>query len=125
MRSVGADRRRQRGMTLVEIMIVVVIMALIATGVGVAVIPQLSKSKVSTTKVRAESIRSAAVLWLSDNVKGGCPTVQNLVEGKTLDKNKDTRDAWDRDFVIECDGDDIKVISPGEDGEIGTDDDIS
>ena len=41
-------RRREQGMTLVEIMIVVIIMALIATAVGVAVLPRLKQANTAT-----------------------------------------------------------------------------
>ena len=41
-----------------------------------------------------------------------------------LDSSRRTTDAWDRDFLIECEGDDIIVISAGPDTEMGTEDDI-
>ena len=37
---------RQEGMMLIEIMIVVIIMAMIATGVALAVIPRLEKARI-------------------------------------------------------------------------------
>jgi general secretion pathway protein G len=114
--------RRQEGMSLVEIMIVVIIMAMIATAVGVALLPQLDKAKVDSTRTDAKAISSAATMWIAEN--GGCPTVQNLIDDRILDRTKRTRDAWDRDFVIECDQDGPIVISAGKDGQLGTEDDI-
>ena len=113
------------GMTLVEIMIVVIIMAIIATGVSVAVLPQFEKAKIKSTRTDAQAVRAAVTMYLADNASGDCPTTEDLVEGSYLDKSKKTVDAWDRDFAIECDGGEVTVTSAGPDGEMGTEDDIS
>jgi general secretion pathway protein G len=116
--------RRNAGMTLVEIMIVVIIMALIATAVGVAVLPRLQQAREDSTRTDAQSVRSAAIMYVSENPGGDCPSVDDLTEGGYLDSSRRTADAWDNPFVIECEGNDVVVTSPGEDGEMGTEDDI-
>ena len=116
-------RRRQQGMTLVEIMIVVIIMALIATAVGVAVLPRLKQARIDSTRTDAQSVRSAAVMFVSENA-GECPSVDDLTEGGYLDSSRRTADAWDNGFVIDCEGDDVIVTSAGPDGEMGNEDDI-
>ena len=115
--------RAQQGMTLIEIMIVVVIMALIATGVGIAVIPQLQRAKIQETETGVETVRSAVTLYIATN-NAECATIDQLIEGKQLDKNKATKDAWDREFRIECDGTEVNVTSSGPDGQFDTEDDI-
>ncbi|MDH5490959.1 MAG: type II secretion system GspH family protein [Myxococcales bacterium] len=117
-------RRRQEGMTLVEIMIVVIIMALIATAVGVAVLPQLQKARIESTRTDAQTISSAVVMYLMDTPGGGCPATSDLVEGGYIDRNKRTVDAWDQEFQIECQGTDVLVISSGPDQTFGTEDDV-
>lgn len=117
-------RRRREGMTLVEIMIVVIIMALIATAVGVAVLPQLAKSRITQTRSDAQAVQSAAVLYFGQEPGAGCPSVQDLVGAGLLDRSRRTTDAWDHEFSIECEGNDIYVTSPGPDGSPGTEDDI-
>ena len=117
-------RRKRAGMTLVEIMIVVIIMALIATAVSIAVLPQLERTRVNSTRSDAQSVQSAAVLYLSQEPGAGCPTVAELVEAGVLDRTRRVTDAWDREFTIECEGTDIYVISSGSDGQMGTEDDI-
>ena len=66
-RRVSAHLARQRGMTLIEIMIVVIIMAMIATGVAVAVMPQLDKAKIKQAKSDIGAIRTAVQLYLAEN----------------------------------------------------------
>lgn len=122
--AVARRRRRREGMTLVEIMIVVIIMALIAAAVGVAVLPQLTNANIRATQADAQSIQSAVTLYIAQDPGSGCPDVSDLVEAGVLDRTKRTTDAWNNDFVIECDGDVILVSSPGQDGQMGTEDDV-
>ncbi len=100
----ASRRRRRRGMTLVEIMIVVIIMALIATAVGVAVLPQLRRAREDATRSDAQQVQSAAVLYLGQQPGADCPSVADLVEAGVIDRTRRTTDAWDHEFVIECDG---------------------
>jgi general secretion pathway protein G len=116
-------RLARQGMTLIEIMIVVVIMALVATGVGIAVIPQLQKAKVQQTKGAVQTVRSAVALYRATN-NADCATMDQLISDKAIDKSTATRDSWDNEFRIECDGTDITVISAGPDKEFDTADDI-
>ncbi len=113
----------QRGMTLIEIMIVVVIMALVATGVSIAVIPQLNKARIKQAESAVETVRTAVQLYVATN-NANCATMDQLIEDKAIDKSKATTDPWDRAYRIECDGTEITVISAGPDGEFDTDDDI-
>ena len=114
---------RRQGMTLIEIMIVVVIMALVATGVGIAVIPQLNKAKIQQARTGAQAIRTAVSLYVATN-NTECATTEQLIEDKALDSSKSTNDPWDHEYRIECDGTEINVTSAGPDGEFGTEDDI-
>ncbi len=118
-----AASRRQPGMTLTETMIVDVIMALVATGVGIAVVPQLQKAKIKQADSGVETVRSAVQLYIATN-NAECATMEQLIEDKAIDKAKATTDPWDRAYRIECDGTDITVISAGPDGEFVTEDDI-
>ncbi len=117
-------RMRTEGMTLVEIMIVVIIMALIATAVGIAVLPQFTKAKEKTAQSDVQTIDSAVQLYI---MHGGndCPTVDDLLEDGSLEEGKNTVDPWNNDYIIECDGDNITVTSGGPDGQPGNEDDIS
>ncbi len=124
LRALARRRRSREGMTLVEIMIVVIIMALIATAVGVAVLPQLQRARVTQSRSDALEVRSAVLLFMGQEAGADCPTMDELVESGVIDHSRRTTDAWDHPFVVECDGDDIVVMSNGPDGQSGTEDDI-
>jgi len=116
-------RRRHEGMTLIEIMIVIFILAMIGNGVAVAVLPQLQKAQVKSTQADAQALRSAVMLYVVDNPRG-CPTVEDLVSERYLDGSKRTADAWDTEFQVTCEDGDIFVVSAGPDLEFNTEDDI-
>lgn len=118
-----ARRKRREGMTLIEIMIVIFIIAMIGTGVAVAVLPQLQKAQIKSTQVDAQALRSAVMLYVADNPRG-CPTVEDLVSERYLDGSKRTADAWDTEFQVTCEDGDVVVISAGPDLEFNTEDDI-
>lgn len=115
---------REVGMTLVEIMIVIVIMALIGTGVTVALLPSLERANIRSTGLDVATVRNAMVLFRAENAGEGCPDMEDLIEGQYLDSNVRTTDAWDVGFELECDGRDVFAFSAGPDGQFGNDDDI-
>ncbi|MET0287730.1 MAG: prepilin-type N-terminal cleavage/methylation domain-containing protein [Polyangiales bacterium] len=117
-------RVRRRGMTLIEIMIVVVIMALVATGVGMAVLPQLEKAKIRRTTSDVTAVRSAVELYRATSEESGCPTMRALIDGKLIDAHASTVDAWGHAFEISCESTDTRVRSAGPDGQLETADDI-
>jgi general secretion pathway protein G len=124
-RVVQQRRRRriaQEAMTLIEIMIVIVIMAMIATAAGFAILPSLQKARVKQAGSDAKTVRSAVEMYLAENQD--CPTVEQLVSSKILDKGKAVKDPWGHDYSIECTEDGPVVRSAGPDGQTGTDDDI-
>lgn len=120
----GLVRRGREGMTLVEIMIVVIIMAMIVTAVGVAVLPRLNESRIQQARTDAQSVRGAVEMYLAQNPGSGCPSVSDLVDARILNARTRTADPWNNDFDIECNGDDVVVVSAGPDGQMGTADDV-
>lgn len=115
----------RRGVTLVEVLIVVAIMAVIAGGATLLVFPSFKKAKVEATKVGADAVKQAAELWINTEAEGGaCPTVKDLVDSKKLDAKK-TDDPFGSPYRIACEeGGDVRVYSNGRDGKEGTPDDI-
>jgi general secretion pathway protein G len=115
-------RRRRAGMTLVEIMIVVIIMALIATAVGVAVLPRLKQARIDSTRTDARTVAGAVEMYVAQN--SDCPSMDDLVREGFINSATRTTDAWDNAFQISCDGEEVTVVSNGPDGQPNTEDDV-
>jgi general secretion pathway protein G len=118
-----AVRALQRGVTLVEVLIVVAIMSLIATTVVVAVIPKFKDAQIQTAGQSAREIRNAVTRYRSRGTDQ-CPTVTQLVSEKEIDSASKLDDPWGSAFKIECADDEIYVTSLGPDKKEGSPDDI-
>jgi general secretion pathway protein G len=119
-----ARRTASRGVTLVEVLIVVAIMALIAGGVSFLILPRYKEAQIKTARQSAQSIRQVATQYVALNSAEECPTVQSLVAAKQLDAAGNTEDPWGQPYTITCGEDDISVSSPGPDKKEGSEDDI-
>ena len=117
------QRRRRRGMTLIEIMVVITILGLIAAAVGVAVIPQLNAAKVDRAKLDMGSIQNALKLYYAK--KGNYPDtatgLKALVDTNTLEELP--KDPWGNDYMYLNEGGKPVIISYGADGTQGGEDD--
>lgn len=118
-------QRSQAGVTLVEVLIVVAIMALLASGVSFAILPKYREAQVSTAKTSAQVMRRAIQDWQRVNNEVSCPTVSQLVEGKHIDSGADVDDPWGLPWAFVCTEDEAFVQSFGPDKKQGTADDIS
>jgi len=128
----------ERGMTLIEIMVVVAIIGSIAALVTVNVLDYLDESKVETTKIEIKNVEGALEQY--KRKAGSYPTteqgLQSLVEKPTVGKVPDNypkggflkkvpKDAWGNDFTYYSpgvSGHDFEIISLGRDGVEGGDD---
>lgn len=118
-------RAAQRGMTLIEIMIVVAIIAMVAGGVAVVAMPKMKEAQIKSAETGARVIRNAVSQWqLAENEYGTCPTVSQLIEDKQLDAGQNTVDPWGEDYTITCADDEVVVASMGPDKKKGSKDDI-
>jgi len=117
------DRVVERGVTLIEILIVLAIIGLIAGGIAMTAIPKFQQAQKETTKQSAQQLRNVAQLWRTTNA-GECPTVDKLKQDKQLEASSKLSDAWDQPFKIFCDDDETTVASSGPDKKEGTTDDI-
>jgi general secretion pathway protein G len=112
-------RRRNRGMTLIEIMVVITILGLIAAAVGVAVIPQLEQARRDRAALDIKNIQGAMKLYYTK--KGKYPDTASglnaLVETQTLESMP--KDPWNNDYVYINEGGKPVIISYGADGTAG------
>ena len=116
-------RKRREGMTLIEIMVVLVIMSAIASLVGFAVVRNLKTSRIHEAEAGTRIVQGAVTQYFFEHA-GDCPVVDDLLKAEFLDRTTKTKDPWDHDYIIECEGNTVHVHSNGEDGQSGTEDDI-
>ena len=118
-------RAASRGVTLIEVMIVVLILSLIATGVTVAVMPKFKQAQIETATNNAREVRNAVNRWRATRGGDQCPTISQLVQDKEIDSASKTDDPWGSAYKIACTEDEVTVFSPGPDKREGTQDDIA
>ena len=113
------QRRRSRGMTLIEIMVVITILGLIAAAVGVAVIPQLNQARIDRARLDIKNIQNALKLYYTK--KGNYPDtatgLKGLVDMQALEQLP--RDPWNNEYVYMNEGGKPVIISYGADGTAG------
>ena len=118
------DRVAERGVTLVEMLIVVAIMSLVASGIAVAAYKYWSMAQIKTATANARSLRGLVKAWWLANESGECPTLDDLIRSGGADEDTSRVDPWGSAWRIECDGARVSVSSDGPDRKAGTTDDI-
>lgn len=119
-----AARAAARGVTLVEVLIVLAIMALIAGSATLLVFPALTKARVQTAVLDGMTIKKAAEMHQNlDGTADSCPSIEELVKSRKIDDGR-TNDPWGKPYKITCEGDDIHVVSSGKDRKEGSEDDV-
>lgn len=120
MRKMTNDRKkraqRRRGMTLIEIMVVVTIIGVMTAGVGIAVMNSLHSAKVSQARADFKTIENGLKLYqtkrgkLPDTATG----LKALVDQGILDKQP--QDPWGNDYVYMNEAGKAVITSYGADG---------
>lgn len=118
-------RKLERGVTLVEVLIVVAIISMVAGGVAVFALPKFKEAQIKSAETGARVIRTAVQDWQRVNNESTCPTVSQLVQEKHIDSAANTDDPWGEEYVLTCTEDDVYVVSKGPDKKKSTKDDIS
>ena len=114
-------RALARGMTLIEIMVVITILGLIAAAVTVAVLPQLGKAKQDTARLDIKTIENALDLYYAK--KGNYPDTSTGLKALVDTQNLKTlpRDPWRNDYVYLLEAKKPVIVSYGRDGQPGGD----
>ena len=127
-----ARLKRNAGVTILEVLIVLAIIALIAAVVGPRLIGYLGRARTETASLQIRQVDSAAQLFYID--VGRYPTrgegLQVLMEaplgtegwaGPYLESPAALKDPWGRDYIIEerANGEKPLILSLGRDGVTG------
>lgn len=129
----------ERGFTLIELMVVIVILGILAGMIIPRIMGRPDEARTAKARLQIESMETALKLYKLDN--GNYPTteqglqalveppatgslVKNWRQGGYLEKGKLPKDPWDRDFVYISPGahGDFDLSSLGADGEPGGED---
>lgn len=123
-------RARGRGMTILEIMIVLAIIALVmGLVVGPRVFKMFGKSRVDIATATVKKYAFEAFpSWAAEHPDKSCP--EKLEDLNEYMNNKDTKDPWGGQYKMFCGANlpagakGLAVMSPGEDAKEGTADDV-
>lgn len=111
----------RKGMTLIEIMIVVTLMVAIMGLIGYNVIGQADKANAGLAETQIKSLKDSCNMYRIQNKKFP-EKLEDLVDKKVIEEVPE--DPWGNPYVFEKNGNKIKIYSTGVDGLPNTEDDI-
>lgn len=116
----------QRGMTLIEIMIVLTILGGIAAFIITSVAGSQDKANMKQAKILINSVASALDLYYTDcgkypeSIEGLLQNPGNCKDwGPRPYLTKKPKDPWGHELIFETDADGFNIISLGKDGQEG------
>lgn len=115
-----------KGMTLVEVLIVLTIMASIMGVVGVFVTGALDRSNVKEAQIEIRSLESMVNQYMLSASPRRLPdTLDDLTKGPAPVTKSVKPDPWGTEYVYKkINNREFEIISAGPDGSEGTDDDV-
>jgi general secretion pathway protein G len=117
-------RRTARGLTLVEMMVVIALIGVLTAAIAIGVVQAQKRASIGAAKTACNTIRDATIQWRAVHPGDDCPTVDQLKKEKILDTGFNVKDPWNSSFKLGCDADEITCTSAGPDRKEGTEDDI-
>ena len=116
---------RRQGMTLIEIMIVVVIIGMITAAVGVGVIRVKRDSDLNLARTGLRNLANVAETYqVMHGSSSECPTLAQLGDSKLLRAGSSLDDPWGMPYELSCESGEVNVRSAGPDHERGSPDDL-
>lgn len=117
-------RASARGLTLVELIVVITIIGVLTAAISVGVMSAQKSANLKLAKTACNTIRDATIQWKAIHSGEDCPTIDQLKKEKILDTGFNVKDPWNMNFKLACDSDEINCTSTGPDRKEGTEDDI-
>jgi general secretion pathway protein G len=120
-----ALRAASRGLTLVELVIVITLIGLLTAAIAVGVMKIRADGMVGAAKTACGTLRQATLAYLNKNTGADCPSPEQLKKERQVDETFDIKDPWGQPYKIACESDEsIRVSSSGPDKKENTEDDI-
>ena len=120
--------RGARGMTLIEIMVVIAIIGIVMSAIGFGVTRYFAQAKVDACKAQLANIANNLEMYLyeHDEYPGNLEELTKKEKGRkdAIFKKEQIKDPWKKKLVYSTEGDAFKLCSGGPDKKEGTDDDI-
>jgi general secretion pathway protein G len=114
----------QRGMTLLEILIVLALIALITSAIGVMVIHRYRDGQISAAHLQVKKVSQDIQQFMITRER--CPTMDDLIAARFA--TAPPRDPWGSPITVRCPGqhdpEGVDVLSYGPDKAEGTEDDV-
>jgi general secretion pathway protein G len=117
-------RAASRGLTLVELIIVITIIGVLTAAISIGVMKAKKTADIGTTQTACNTARGASVMWRSAHPNEDCPTIDGLKKEKFLGSDFSVKDPWGNAIKLTCDSDEVTCTTAGPDRKEGTDDDI-
>jgi len=120
-----STKSTQKGFTLIEILVALVLFSAIVAAIYPQVIKQGELGNARTTKIGMSTLENALNQY---KLEFGTKKMQDVSIEKLIEKNylaSKPIDGWKNDLYFEMDGSKIIIISNGPDGNPDTQDDIS
>ena len=127
-RQVSRTLRNTRGMTLIEIMVVIAIIGILSTAIGYGVVSYLQKAKIDSAKAQLRTIANAVDMYAASEDYPSNLGV--LTEGKNPPlKDGQLKDPWKQEIIYNYPsqrgtGGEFDLCSKGPDKKQNTEDDI-
>src|SRR5579863_7490366 len=106
IRAARAGRRAaSRGLTLVELIIVITIIGVLTAAISVGLMRAKKTADIGTTTTACNTARSATTMWKSAHPSEDCPSIDDLKKEKFLGSDFNSKDPWGGPIKLSCDSD--------------------
>lgn len=117
-------RAASRGLTLVELIIVITIIGVLTAAISMGVMRAQKQANIGVTTTACNNARNQVVVWRGAHPGEDCPTVEQLKKEKYLGGDFNLKDPWGNALKLSCESDEVTCSTAGPDRKEGTDDDI-
>lgn len=122
--AIAARRQGERGMTLIEIMVVIVIIGVLGSALAYGVFGMLGDARTDAARAQVATVGGVVEAYEARN--GDFPaSLTELTEGKNPKLKPDNlKDPWKQELNYQASGDGFTLCSNGQDKKSGGEDDI-